>query len=47
MLEDRSPIRYERTMRRLLCFLTGHKPGKRVIITGIQVRTCTRCGRAV
>ena len=33
-------------VRRLLCFPTGHKPGKRVVVTGIHVRVCARCGRA-
>ena len=33
-------------VQRLLCFLTGHKPGKRVVVTGIHVRVCARCGRA-
>ena len=44
---DRVPDTVRAAMRRLLCFLVGHKPGKRVIVTGIQVRTCTRCGRAI
>jgi|GEM_PF-4120011 len=34
-------------MRRLLCFLMGHKPGKPTVVMGLEVRTCTRCGRAI
>jgi hypothetical protein len=34
-------------MRRLLCLLAGHKPGKPTVIMGLQVRTCTRCVRAL
>lgn len=34
-------------MRRLLCFLTGHKPSKPMVVMGLQVRTCTRCVRTI
>jgi hypothetical protein len=34
-------------MRRLLCFLTGHKPDKPVAVMGVWVSTCARCGRAI
>ena len=45
---DRGPRHGPRAaMRRLLCFLMGHKPGKPVAIMGVWVSTCTRCGRAI
>jgi hypothetical protein len=34
-------------MRRLLCFLMGHKLGKPVVIMGVHVRTCERCMRTI
>jgi len=44
-MTDRRPDTVRATMRRLLCFLTGHNPGNPVVIMGLQVCTCTRCAR--
>jgi hypothetical protein len=34
-------------MRVLLCFLLGHKAAEPVVIIGVEVRTCPRCGRTL
>ena len=44
---DRTVDRVTAAMRRLLCLLVGHKPGKPVDVMGLQVRNCSRCGRAL
>jgi hypothetical protein len=44
---DRTVDRVRAAMRRLLCFLVGHKPGKPVVTMGIWVRTCERCGSTI
>ena len=44
---DHDPDTVKAAMRRLLCFLMGHKPGKPTVVMGLEVRTCTRCGRAI
>jgi hypothetical protein len=31
--------------RRLHCALTGHNPGKPIVLLGLSVRPCTRCTR--
>jgi hypothetical protein len=33
-------------MRRLLCFLLGHKLGPPRRVLALEVRQCTRCGKA-
>jgi hypothetical protein len=34
---------FKAAMRRLLCLLTGHKPGKPTVVMGMSVRSCVRC----
>jgi hypothetical protein len=34
-------------MKRLLCLLLGHRYGSSTSVSGVSVRLCERCGRAV
>ena len=34
-------------MRRLLCLLSGHKPGLPIMVMGIEMRVCARCSHTV
>ena len=36
-----------RAWQRVLCFLTGHKPGRPTVVIGMDVHSCVRCGRPV